>query len=217
MQVRHVFKQVQAQGKTLEILRDINFSILPGESVAITGPSGSGKTTLLSIMTGLDVPSSGEVIFGNQNISAMDEDGRARVRAENVGIVFQTFQLLPTLTALENVMLPIELSGNADARKIAQDWLLQVGLLDRVDHLPSQLSGGEQQRVAIARAFAMEPQVLFADEPTGNLDSATGDRIIELLLQLNKNRGTTLVVVTHDVDLAEKCQRKLFLHAGQLT
>jgi len=216
MQVRNVFKQVQTMGRTLEILRDINLTIQPAETVAISGPSGSGKTTLLSLMTGLDVPTSGEILFGDQNISAMDEDGRARVRAKAVGIVFQTFQLLPTLTALENVMLPLELAQKNNAAQIAMEWLANVGLQDRADHLPSQLSGGEQQRVAIARAFAIEPQVLFADEPTGNLDSATGERIIELLLKLNQEHGTTLVVVTHDVQLAKRCQRTVFLHAGQL-
>lgn len=216
MQVRNVFKQVHTMGRTLEILRDINLTILPAETVAISGPSGSGKTTLLSLMTGLDVPTSGEIFFGDQNISAMDEDGRARVRAQAVGIVFQTFQLLPTLTALENVMLPLELARKKNAAHIAMEWLANVGLQDRADHLPSQLSGGEQQRVAIARAFAIEPQILFADEPTGNLDSATGERIIELLLKLNQEHGTTLVVVTHDVQLAERCQRTVFLHAGQL-
>ncbi len=216
MQVRNVFKRVLAMGRTLEILRDINLTIRQGETVAISGPSGSGKTTLLSLMTGLDVPTQGEILFGDQNISAMNEDGRARVRAESVGIVFQTFQLLPTLTALENVMLPLELGRKNNASSIAKDWLAKVGLQDRAEHLPAQLSGGEQQRVAIARAFAIEPQVLFADEPTGNLDSVTGERVIELLLKLNQEHGTTLVVVTHDVQLAERCQRTLFLHAGQL-
>ncbi len=211
-----VCKRVQTPERSLVILQDINLNIQQGESVAISGPSGSGKTTLLSLLCGLDVPSSGEILFANQKISAMDEDGRARARAASVGIVFQTFQLLPTLTALENVMLPLELNKKSNPKNIALDWLEKVGLQERVQHFPAQLSGGEQQRVAIARAFATTPQVLFADEPTGNLDSTAGEQIINLLLTMNQQNGTTLVVVTHDEKLAIRCQRTVHLHAGRL-
>lgn len=213
---RNVGKQVHLPNRTLTILEDINLTIQRAESVAISGPSGSGKTTLLGLLTGLDVPTSGEIFFKGHEISAMSEDGRAAIRSENVGIVFQTFQLLPNLTALENVLLPLELNQKPDARQVAQEWLARVGLQDRAEHFPAQLSGGEQQRVAIARAFAVDPNVLFADEPTGNLDTATGDTIIELLLTLNREKGTTLIVVTHDEQLAKQCQRSLQLQSGHL-
>ncbi|MDQ2994439.1 MAG: ABC transporter ATP-binding protein [Pseudomonadota bacterium] len=212
----NVSKCVRTANQTLEILLDINLTVQKGESIAISGPSGSGKTTLLSLLCGLDVPTSGEIVFGQDTISDMDEDGRASLRAQFVGIVFQTFQLLPTLTALENVLLPLELGKKKDAKMIAAEWLAKVGLQDRAQHLPAQLSGGEQQRVAIARAFAIAPQVLFADEPTGNLDSTTGENIVNLLLEMNQAQGTTLIVVTHDDQLAKRCNRTVSLLAGRL-
>ncbi len=187
-----------------------------GESVAVVGASGSGKTTLLAMLAGLDVPSAGRVYTDGQDLSGLDEDGRARARRDRIGFVFQSFQLLPALTALENVMLPLELAGEADARRRARAILQRVGLADRLDHYPRQLSGGEQQRVAIARAFVVEPKVVFADEPTGNLDVRTGDEIVTQMFDLNHERGTTLVLVTHDERLAARCQRRIELAAGRI-
>ncbi|ARU32139.1 ABC transporter [Sulfuriferula sp. AH1] len=209
-------KQVTLNGAALTILHPTSFDILRGESVAIVGASGSGKSTLLGLLAGLDLPSQGEVWLAGQSLAAMDEDGRARLRGELIGFVFQSFQLLPMLTAVENVMLPLELNAVADARKRAQYWLERVGLVDRQQHRAQQLSGGEQQRVAIARAFAVNPALLLADEPTGNLDSETGARVIELLFELNREQGTTLVLVTHDDQLAASCGRRLALRAGHL-
>ena len=211
-----VSKQVSSGGAALTIVDQVSLSIEAGESVAIVGASGSGKTTLLSLLAGLDSPSSGQVQLLGQELSALDEDGRAALRAGRVGFVFQSFQLLAGFTALENVMLPAELAGLDDARERATAALEQVGLAARVTHYPSQLSGGEQQRVAIARAFAGAPQILFADEPTGNLDSATGARVIELLFELNRARNATLVLVTHDNALAARCARVLKLKDGRL-
>ena len=209
-------KQVTLNGAALTILHPTSFDILRGESVAIVGASGSGKSTLLGLLAGLDLPSQGEVWLAGQSLAAMGEDGRARLRGELIGFVFQSFQLLPMLTAVENVMLPLELNAVADARKHAQYWLERVGLTDRQQHRAQQLSGGEQQRVAIARAFAVNPALLLADEPTGNLDSETGARVIELLFELNREQGTTLVLVTHDEQLAASCSRRLALRAGHL-
>lgn len=213
---RQVSKQVSSGDEPLTILDRVSFDIAAGESVAIVGASGSGKTTLLSLLAGLDLPSAGEVVLAGQSLNALDEDGRAGLRAGRVGFVFQSFQLLAGFTALENVMLPAELAGLAEARARAQGALEQVGLGARLSHYPQQLSGGEQQRVALARAFAAEPQILFADEPTGNLDSATGARIIDLLFELNRARGATLVLVTHDAALAARCGRVLTLRQGRL-
>jgi putative ABC transport system ATP-binding protein len=198
------------------ILEDVSFSLNRGETAAIVGASGSGKSTLLSLMAGLDTPSEGGVDILGTALNALDEDGRAKLRGASVGFVFQNFQLLPALTALENVMLPLELSGHADPESAARDILGKVGLAERLQHYPRQLSGGEQQRVAIARAFVVDPAVLFADEPTGNLDTDTGRAIADLLFELNANRGTTLVLVTHDERLAARCQRQLRLNAGRL-
>lgn len=200
----------------LIILDDIHLLINRGEAVAIVGPSGSGKSTLLGLLAGLDQPSQGRILLDNIDLTALDEDGRAALRAEKLGFVFQSFQLLPTFTALENVMLPLELVGQPQARQRAEEVLQRVGLAQRLQHYPSQLSGGEQQRVAIARAFAAQPELLLADEPTGNLDSQTGQRIIELLFELNAEQGTTLVLVTHDRALAERCERTLELEEGKL-
>ena len=209
-------KRVPLPSGDLVILRDVGFAIAPGESVAIVGASGSGKSTLLSLLAGLDTPSSGRVMLDGQALSALDEDGRARVRGEKVGFVFQNFQLLPSLTALENVMLPLELRGDRDAETPARAILGRVGLGERLGHYPRQLSGGEQQRVALARAFVTRPGLLFADEPTGNLDTRTGAAIIELLFELNAQAGTTLVLVTHDDALAARCGRRIRLDAGRL-
>jgi putative ABC transport system ATP-binding protein len=204
------------ESAVLAILDGLSLRILGGESVAIVGASGSGKTTLLSLLAGLDLPTSGELRLAGQSLCGLDEDGRAALRAGRVGFVFQSFQLLAGMTALENVMLPAELAGHADAEARARATLIQVGLGQRLGHYPHQLSGGEQQRVAIARAFAAEPQILFADEPTGNLDLATGARIVDLLFELNRSRGTTLVLVTHDAELAGRCSRVLTLREGRL-
>ena len=204
-----------AEGE-LTILDDLSLQLGRGDSLAIVGRSGSGKSTLLGLLAGLDQPSSGEVLLAGHALSRLDEDQRARVRAEHVGFVFQSFQLLDSLTALENVMLPLELAGCGEARERAHNLLERVGLGQRLGHYPRQLSGGEQQRVAIARAFVGEPDILFADEPTGNLDSLTGERITELLFELNRERGTTLVLVTHDARLASRCQRQIRLEAGRL-
>ena len=209
-------KRVPTVEGILEILSDVNLEIKTAESVAIIGVSGSGKSTLLGLLAGLDIPSSGSVTLRRYRLNDLDEDGRARVRAELVGFVFQTFQLLPSLTALENVMLPLELAAQQDPEAQASELLARVGLAGRLQHYPRQLSGGEQQRVAIARAFSMKPAVLFADEPTGNLDSATGARVIDLLFELNEERETTLVLVTHDEQLAARCQRKIYLDAGRI-
>jgi putative ABC transport system ATP-binding protein len=216
VEARMLDKRVSTAEGTLQILHGVSLSVARGESLAITGPSGSGKSTLLGILAGLDLPSSGEVQLNGQMLTQLDEEGRARVRAENVGFIFQSFQLLPGLNALENVMLPLELHGVANARKLAGEFLSRVGLNERLHHYPQQLSGGEQQRVAIARAFASQPRVLFADEPTGNLDSATGARVIDLLFELNSEQGTTLVLITHEERLAERCQRRIQLAAGEL-
>ena len=212
----NLVKQVPLNGSQLTILHSASFDIRRGESVAILGASGSGKSTLLGLLAGLDLPSAGEVWLAGQSLNALDEDGRARLRGEQIGFVFQSFQLLPALTALENVMLPLELLAVPDARKRAQQWLERVGLVDRQQHRAQLLSGGEQQRVAIARAFAVRPAVLLADEPTGNLDPDTGALIIALLFELNREQNTTLVLVTHDAQLAARCQRRLVLSAGQL-
>jgi len=209
-------KQVTSEGAPLIILDQLNFSASPGESVAVLGASGSGKSTLLGLLAGLDVPSGGKVLLDGTDLFALDEDGRAALRGRLIGFVFQSFQLLPSLTALENVMLPLELAGVNGARIEAGAALERVGLAQRASHYPRQLSGGEQQRVAIARAFSVNPRLLLADEPTGNLDSATGERIIDLLFRLNEEHGTTLILVTHDEHLAQRCQRRLCLQAGAL-
>ena len=212
----HLGKRVDTASGPLTILDDINLSIEAGERVALLGVSGSGKTTLLGLLAGLDVASSGQVFLDGTELGALDEDGRAALRAGRVGFVFQNFQLLPGLTALENVLLPLELAGTARPRPIAREWLARVGLAERMAHHPRQLSGGEQQRVAIARAFAASPTILFADEPTGNLDQRTGAHIIELLFEINREQGTTLVMATHDDALAGRCDRRLHLEAGRL-
>jgi putative ABC transport system ATP-binding protein len=209
-------KRVPMAGGELEILKGIHLEIKSGESVAIVGASGSGKSTLLGLLAGLDEASGGRVLIGDTDLGQLDEDGRALFRGREIGFVFQSFQLLPALTALENVMLPLELKGQRDARQQAEYFLERVELAERTDHYPRQLSGGEQQRVAIARAFAARPAILFADEPTGNLDTRTGGHIIDLLFELNREQGTTLVLVTHDQGLAERCQRCLCLEAGAL-
>jgi len=203
-------------GAELEILKGITLEIKSGESVAIIGASGSGKSTLLGLLAGLDVASAGMVTLNGTELGALDEDGRARFRARHVGFVFQSFQLLPALTALENVMLPLELQGHSNVAEQAEHYLRRVELGARMKHYPLQLSGGEQQRVALARAFAARPAILFADEPTGNLDTRTGERIIDLLFELNREEGTTLVLVTHDQALADRCQRRLRMDAGAL-
>ncbi len=209
-------KRVRLPTHELTILEGIGFEIATGDSVAIIGASGSGKSTLLALMAGLDTPSDGRVLLDGAPLSTLDEDGRAKVRGEKVGFVFQSFQLLPSLTALENVMLPLELRGDADVEGPAREILRKVGLGERLDHYPRQLSGGEQQRVALARAFVTRPALLFADEPTGNLDTRTGQAIIELLFGLNADAGTTLVLVTHDEHLASRCHRVLRLDSGRL-
>ena len=213
---RNLSKVVNSAEGALTILHDLDLELNKGDSLAIVGASGSGKSTLLGLLAGLDLPSGGAVLLAGNNLSELDEDQRARLRDEHVGLVFQSFQLLDSLNAQENVMLPLELEGHADARQRARALLERVGLGQRLTHYPRQLSGGEQQRVAIARAFAAEPDVLFADEPTGNLDSHTGERISDLLFQLNQERGTTLVLVTHDERLAHRCQRLIRLEAGHL-
>lgn len=208
-------KKVSSPEGSLTILDDINIDIRAGEAVALVGPSGAGKTTLLALLAGLDRPTLGSVRLCDEDLTAMDEDGRARVRGEHVGFVFQSFHLVPSLTALENVMLPLELAGDAAASKRAKAALVSVGLAERTTHYPKQLSGGEKQRVAIARAFVTGPEVLFADEPTGNLDAASGDRVVSLLFDLNKQSSTTLVLVTHDRELAARCDRIIELEAGR--
>ena len=214
--VEHVTKQVQDTSGLLTILHDIDFKLEARESAAIVGASGSGKSTLLSIVAGLDTPSAGTVRLGGTDLFAIDEDERAAVRAARVGFVFQSFQLLGNLTALENVMLPLELQGRADARVLATEMLQRVGLGERLTHYPRVLSGGEQQRVALARAFVVQPAVLLADEPTGSLDFATGERVMSLMFDLNREAGTTLVLVTHDRAIAARCDRQLRIDAGRL-
>lgn len=209
-------KQVQSGGQPLLILQDVNFNVEPRESLAILGASGSGKSTLLGLLAGLDVPSHGTVMLDGNNLFELDEDQRARLRGRLAGFVFQSFQLLPALSALENVMLPLELQAVPRARQLAEAALQQVGLSQRMTHVPKHLSGGEQQRVALARAFVSKPKILFADEPTGNLDAATGAQVIELMLELNRTQGTTLILVTHDEALARRCDRQLRLSAGQV-
>ena len=209
-------KQVESGGQPLVILHEVSFTVEPGDSLAILGASGSGKSTLLGLLAGLDVPSSGTVYLDGVDIFSFDEDERARLRGRLAGFVFQSFQLLPALTALENVMLPLELHGASDARERATAALQRVGLAARLSHLPKHLSGGEQQRVAMARAFVVQPKILFADEPTGNLDAATGGQIIDLMLELNGAQGTTLILVTHDEVLAQQCGRQLHLAAGRI-
>jgi putative ABC transport system ATP-binding protein len=211
-----VGKQVSSPEGPLTILSDINLSIGRGESVAVVGPSGAGKSTLLGLLAGLDEPSTGRVWLNGAELTSLDEDGRAALRAQHVGFVFQSFHLVPSLTALENVMLPLELAGRGDARNAALDVLGSVGLVARKGHYPRQLSGGEQQRVAIARAFVTRPAVLFADEPTGNLDTATGERVMDLLFELNSASATTLVLVTHDKTIAARCGRIIHLDAGRM-
>ena len=216
VEAKAITKSVETQEGKLIILHKMSLVVATGESVAITGASGSGKSTLLGILAGLDVPSSGDVILNGNVLTALDEEGRAKVRADNVGFIFQSFQLLPGLTALENVMLPLELRGNKAAKSLAIDFLTHVGLEKRLSHYPQQLSGGEQQRVAVARAFASQPRILFADEPTGNLDSATGARIIELLFEMNRTQGITLIFITHEDRLAALCQKRIELTAGTI-
>ena len=211
-----ITKQVSSPEGTLTILAEVDLAIAAGETVAIIGASGAGKSTLLALLAGLDEPSSGRVRLNGVDLTALNEDGRAAVRAQHVGFVFQSFHLLPSLTAIENVMLPLELAGRRNARAVAAEVLGQVNLTPRRDHYPKQLSGGEQQRVAIARAFVTRPAVLFADEPTGNLDSVTGQRIIELLFELNRASGTTLILVTHDVAIAQRCGRIIRIDAGRI-
>lgn len=213
--VEHVFKSVSDSTGTLTILRDVDFALHRGETAAIVGASGSGKSTLLSIVAGLDTPSSGTVRIDGVDLFARDEDQRAALRAEKLGFVFQSFQLLGNLTALENVMLPLELVGRRDARAAATAMLQRVGLGERLGHYPKVLSGGEQQRVALARAFVVKPAVLLADEPTGSLDFATGERVMELMFELNREQGTTLVLVTHDRAIAARCERRIVIDAGQ--
>lgn len=212
----HLGKTIVDSTGELCILQDINFVIAAGEMVAITGASGSGKSTLLGLIAGLDLPSSGTVRLNGIDLGALDEDGRAQVRAQNLGFVFQSFQLLAYLNALENVQLPLELAGAENARQRAEQMLQRVGLGERLTHYPKQLSGGEQQRVALARAFVREPKLLFADEPTGSLDAANGTAIMELMLALNREQNTTLVLVTHDVQTAAQCGRRIVLQAGRL-
>jgi putative ABC transport system ATP-binding protein len=214
--VQDLQKSYRSGGRELVVLRDVNFSVSPGEFVAVVGPSGSGKTTLLGLMAGLDSPSRGSVMLDGTDLAALSEDGRARLRRERIGFVFQAFQLIPTLTASENVRVPLELGGRDGAAGRADELLARVGLGGRGHHYPTQLSGGEQQRVAVARAFVHSPSILFADEPTGNLDAATGHRIVELLTELNRELGTTLILVTHDPDLAAQSGRIIRLADGRV-
>ena len=214
--VEHVFKSVTDSTGTLDILRDIDFTLAPRETAAIVGASGSGKSTLLSIIAGLDTPTRGTVRLAGQDLFAIDEDDRAALRAQKVGFVFQSFQLLGNLTALENVMLPLELADRRDSRRAATEMLARVGLAGRLAHYPKVLSGGEQQRVALARAFVVQPAVLLADEPTGSLDFATGETIMELMFDLNREQGTTLVLVTHDRGIAQRCTHRITIEAGRV-
>lgn len=217
IQTLQLEKKVTTQEGILHILQPIDLAIEAGETVAIVGASGSGKSTLLALLAGLDIASSGQVLIDQVNLSTLDEEQRAQLRAEKIGFIFQSFLLIPSLTALENVMLPAELAGQKNAEQQARELLVKVGLGERLTHYPNQLSGGEQQRVAIARAFIGTPKILFADEPTGNLDAATGRKIEDLLFAMNKQSGTTLVMVTHDSKLAQRCQRILTMEAGRLT
>ena len=212
--VEHVFKSVSDSTGTLDILRDIDFKLAARETAAIVGASGSGKSTLLSIIAGLDVPTRGTVRLAGHDLFALDEDQRAALRAQQVGFVFQSFQLMGNLNALENVMLPLELAGRKDSRQAATEMLARVGLAQRLGHYPKVLSGGEQQRVALARAFVVQPSVLLADEPTGSLDFATGEKVMELMFELNREIGTTLVLVTHDSAIAARCERRITIEAG---
>ncbi|WP_372758982.1 ABC transporter ATP-binding protein [Litorivivens sp.] len=216
IRAENVSKRVQVADSELSILKEANLTIESGESVAIIGPSGSGKSTLLGLLAGLDEPSSGDIWLGGEHLNGLNEDGRAALRARLVGFVFQSFQLLPGLTALENVMMPLELRGDRKAAQVSREYLEKVGLSHRLDHYPRQLSGGEQQRVALARAFAPQPGILFADEPTGNLDAATGASVNDLLFSLNKESTTTLVLVTHEPILAQRCERRITLEAGAI-
>ncbi len=216
IKVSQLLKTVSTADGDLNILRGIDLEIDPGASAAIVGASGSGKSTLLGLLAGMDVPSGGEIWLDGESLTELDEDQRARLRAEKVGFVFQSFQLLPALTARENVMLPLELAGVSDAEQIAEQFLVEVGLGERLSHYPTTLSGGEQQRVAIARAYARQPRILFADEPTGNLDTRTGERVIELLFELNGRASTTLVLVTHDERLAARCDQCFAMTAGEI-
>lgn len=216
LNAENITKEVTSPEGPLTIVRELSLDIAAGESVAIVGPSGAGKSTLLALLAGLDTPTSGRVLLAGEDLTALDEDGRARLRAERVGFVFQAFHLIPALTALENVMLPLELAGRRDAGALAAQTLERVGLGARTGHYPRQLSGGEQQRVALARAFVTRPTVLFADEPTGNLDSATGTRVCDLLFGMNRDLSTTVVLVTHDRALATRCGRVLHMDAGRL-
>ena len=214
--VEHVFKSVSDSTGTLSILRDIHFSLAARETAAIVGASGSGKSTLLSIIAGLDTPTQGTVYLAGQDLFALNEDDRAALRAQKIGFVFQSFQLMGNLNALENVMLPLELSGAKNARSQATEILKRVGLSERLGHYPKVLSGGEQQRVALARAFVVQPAVLLADEPTGSLDFATGEKVMELMFELNQELGTTLVLVTHDPGIAARCERRITIEAGEV-
>lgn len=217
LQAEGLCKQVETAERSLTLLDGVDLAVAAGEALAIVGPSGSGKSTLLGLLAGLDVPSRGRIWLDGEELTALDEEARARLRARSVGFVFQSFQLLPSLTAVENVMLPLELAGrSAEARQEAEALLEKVGLAERFDHVPSRLSGGEQQRVAIARAFASRPRVLFADEPTGSLDAATGETVVRLLFDLNREQGATLVLVTHDEAVAARCHRRLVLSKGRL-
>ena len=216
LSANHLEKRVISSDGSLTILHDISFDISPGETVAITGASGSGKSTLLGLLAGLDLPTSGEILLMGQNLHSLNEDGRANLRAKHVSFVFQSFQLLSHLTALENVLLPAQMAGHKDADIEARKWLVRVGLQERLNHFPKTLSGGEQQRVALARAFITKPDILFADEPTGSLDEGSGERVIELLFELNRAIGSTLILVTHDAALAGRCQRQLHLQGGRL-
>ena len=216
LKAEHLTKQVESPEGLLTIVHDVSLEIASGESIAVVGPSGAGKSTLLALLAGLDLPSAGRVLLEGRDLTRLDEDGRALVRAQRVGFVFQSFHLIPSLTALENVMLPLELAGHARAHEAALETLRQVGLKERGRHYPRQLSGGEQQRVALARAFVTRPAVLFADEPTGNLDATTGAKIGQLLFEMNACSHTTLVLVTHDRDLAARCERIVHMDAGQL-
>lgn len=217
LESKNLSKQVISPEGQLEIIREIDLQVLGGESVAIVGPSGAGKSTLLALLAGLDEPTKGQIWLNGQDLSALDEDGRARARAGSVGFVFQSFHLIASFTAIENVMLPLELSRQKAARDLAEQVLNRVGLAERIRHYPHQLSGGEQQRVAIARAFVTQPKVLFVDEPTGNLDQDTGQKVVELLFELNKTQATTLLMVTHDETLAARCDRRFVIRNGMLS
>ena len=216
LKANKLVRDVEGPSGTLRILDNVSLAITKGSSIAITGPSGSGKSTLISLLAGMDLPSQGEVFIGDQDLNLLDEDGRARLRAGRVGFVFLSFYLIETLTAIENVMLPLELAGVSNAKEVAGNWLERVGLEKRGDHYPQQLSGGEQQRVALSRAFAIEPELLFADEPTGNLDDESSAQVTELLFSFCHNRDSALILVTHDANLAARCARKLRLVNGQI-